>query len=74
MTREYAFTLAFSCKRQKLQPTPAVLLTLDGGSVPILVLVFAASRKEMALRFVLYNPIRKTKCRNCQIICRNRKK
>ena len=47
--------------------------TVGGGSVG-LVLVFAATRSEMALRSVLYNPIRKTKCRNCRIICRNRQK
>ena len=47
--------------------------TVGVGSVG-LVLVFAATHSEMSLQSVLYNPIQKTKCRNCQIICRNRKK
>ena len=46
---------------------------VGGGSVG-LVLVFAATRSEMALRSVLYNPIQKTKCRNYRFICQNREK
>ena len=58
-----------------------VLLTVGGAPV-VLVLVFAAMRKEMALllallvrcQLVSLESIRKTKCRNCLIICRNREK
>ena len=57
------WSLRKSC-RPPLQPVVFASSTLGGGSVAIssLVLVFAATRKEIALQPVLFDP--KTKCRN----------
>ena len=58
---DFRFTpfLSFSLHQVRFRP-------LNGrwrvGPISSLVLVFAATRKEMALQAVLYNPIWKIKC------------